>query len=70
MLLLRALVSFLILPGTVAGLIPAFHLRVVLYEEPRLKKQFGDEWASYGATVPRWMPGLPRRKSRKGGMMA
>src|SRR5437867_2803800 len=44
-----------------------FHLRVVLYEEPRLKKQFGDEWASYGAAVPRWMPGLPRRKSRKGG---
>jgi len=24
----------------------AFHLRVLLYEEPRLKKQFGEQWAS------------------------
>jgi len=39
----------------------AFHLRVVLYEEPRLKKQFGEEWASYAAKVPRWLSPLGRR---------
>jgi len=39
----------------------AFHLRVVLYEEPRLKKQFGEEWARYAEAVPRW---LWRRKAQ------
>jgi len=34
----------------------AFHLRVVLYEEPRLRSQFSQEWAAYAATVPRWIP--------------
>ena len=43
-----------------------FHLRVLLNEEPRLKKQFGEEWVSYAAEVPRWTPGLPGSKSRKG----
>ena len=36
----------------------AFHLRVVLYEEPRLKKQLPEEWSVYSATVPRWLPRL------------
>jgi protein-S-isoprenylcysteine O-methyltransferase Ste14 len=36
----------------------AFHLRVVLYEEPRLRNQFPQEWANYTATVPRWLPRL------------
>lgn len=40
----------------------AFHLRVLLYEEPRLRKQFGDEWFSYAATVPRWLWRLSNRK--------
>ena len=44
----------------------AFHLRVMLYEEPVLKKQFGEEWDGYAATVPRWWPGRSRRKSRRG----
>jgi protein-S-isoprenylcysteine O-methyltransferase Ste14 len=35
-------------------LMVGFHLRVVLYEEPRLEKQFGDEWINYSASVPRW----------------
>jgi protein-S-isoprenylcysteine O-methyltransferase Ste14 len=34
----------------------AFHLRVVLYEEPRLSKQFPEEWAGYAANVRRWLP--------------
>jgi protein-S-isoprenylcysteine O-methyltransferase Ste14 len=36
----------------------AFHLRVVLYEEPRLKKQFPEDWRAYSAGVPRWLPRL------------
>jgi len=36
----------------------AFHLRVVLYEEPRLAKLFGDGWTAYKTSVPRWVPRL------------
>jgi protein-S-isoprenylcysteine O-methyltransferase Ste14 len=46
------------LAGYTVVLAIAFHLRVVLYEEPRLKKQFGEEWVTYAGTVPRWLPGL------------
>jgi protein-S-isoprenylcysteine O-methyltransferase Ste14 len=34
----------------------AFHLRVVLHEEPSLRRQFGAEWSAYTAAVPRWLP--------------
>lgn len=37
----------------------AFHLRVVLHEEPWLKRQFGTDWDDYAARVPRWP--TPRR---------
>jgi protein-S-isoprenylcysteine O-methyltransferase Ste14 len=50
-----------LLAGYTVILAVGFHLRVVLHEEPRLNKQFGKEWASYAAVVPRWCPGLPRR---------
>jgi protein-S-isoprenylcysteine O-methyltransferase Ste14 len=33
----------------------AFHLRVVLYEEPTLAATFGQEWDCYKARVPRWI---------------
>jgi len=33
----------------------AFHLRVVLGEEPWLKRTFGNAWAAYSASVPRWL---------------
>jgi len=36
----------------------AFHLRVLLYEEPTLAKNFGEEWTRYAAAVPRWLPRL------------
>lgn len=36
----------------------AFHLRVLLHEEPRLLKLFGPEWNAYKAVVPRWIPRL------------
>ena len=41
----------------------AFHLRVVFYEEPRLRRQFSDEWTAYAAAVPRWWPRMPVRRS-------
>jgi protein-S-isoprenylcysteine O-methyltransferase Ste14 len=34
-----------------------FHIRVVRYEEPRMAAQFGKEWETYRASVPRWLPG-------------
>jgi protein-S-isoprenylcysteine O-methyltransferase Ste14 len=33
----------------------AFHLRVLLYEEPKLTELFGDEFTRYKAAVPRWI---------------
>ena len=41
----------------------AFHLFVMLYEEPTLRHSFGDEYASFCAAVPRWIPRLSRRRS-------
>lgn len=38
----------------------AFHLRVLLYEEPRLLATFGPSYENYKRTVPRWL-GLRRR---------
>lgn len=38
-----------------------FHLRVVLQEEPWLRRQFGSDWEAYAAAVPRWLP-RPGRK--------
>jgi len=32
------------------------HLFVILYEEPTLKRHFGEEYERYRATVPRWVP--------------
>jgi|SRR6185295_17555766 len=50
------------LAGYLVILVIGFHLRVVLYEEPTLKKLFGEEWTRYAATVPRWPSRLPSRK--------
>ncbi len=47
-----------------AGLALAFHLFVVLYEEPTLGARFGEEYASYCRRVPRW---IPRWRFEKGG---
>lgn len=44
------------------GLVACFHLRVVRYEEPTLKRQFNDEWDAYAATTPRWIPRFRREK--------
>jgi protein-S-isoprenylcysteine O-methyltransferase Ste14 len=34
----------------------AFHLFVVLYEEPTLRRNFGDGYAAYQRRVGRWLP--------------
>lgn len=39
----------------------AFHLRVVLGEEPWLARTHGEKWARYRSEVPRW---FGRRRSR------
>jgi protein-S-isoprenylcysteine O-methyltransferase Ste14 len=36
------------------------HLFVVFYEEPTLKRQFGDEYERYRVRVPRWFPKIRR----------
>ena len=47
-LILIAVYYFILLSG--------FHLRVILYEEPRLSKLFDTEWKLYSSSVPRWIP--------------
>jgi protein-S-isoprenylcysteine O-methyltransferase Ste14 len=34
----------------------AFHLFVLLYEEPTLRRQFGADYEAYCRKVPRWLP--------------
>lgn len=46
------------LTGYLVALAIAFHLRVLLFEEPRLSKQFGAQWETYAANVSRWLPRL------------
>ena len=38
-----------------AGVITAFHLRIVLGEEPWLARTHGEAWTRYSAHVPRWI---------------
>jgi protein-S-isoprenylcysteine O-methyltransferase Ste14 len=39
----------------------ACHLFAIGYEEPTLRRRFGDDYQKYLATVPRWIPRPPRR---------
>jgi protein-S-isoprenylcysteine O-methyltransferase Ste14 len=43
-----------------AAALLAFHLRVIVYEEPTLARTFGASWEAYRARVPRWLPRLLR----------
>ena len=42
--------------GAVLALV--WHAFVVLWEEPSLERTFGDEYRTYRASVPRWLPRL------------
>lgn len=35
-----------------------FHLFVLIYEEPTLRRQYGAAYDAYRARVPRWLPGF------------
>lgn len=37
----------------------AFHLRVLWYEEPILRRMFGADFDDYCRRVPRWIPRIP-----------
>ncbi len=43
------------------AVITCFHLFVVLYEEPHLRREFGREYERYRSRVPRWLPLVGRR---------
>ena len=40
-----------------------FFLFVLIYEEPALRKKFGESYDRYCATVPPWIPRLRREKT-------
>lgn len=40
-----------------------FHLRVVFFEEPALRRAFGADFDRYCASVPRWLPRPLRRET-------
>ena len=60
MLFVRSVLAFLALPVMVgiygSGVAIAVHLRVKLYEEPRLVRDFPEDWVRYSAKVARWNP--------------
>ncbi len=39
------------------------HLFVVFYEEPHLRRKFGESYVSYCRAVPRWIPRLRTRRT-------
>jgi protein-S-isoprenylcysteine O-methyltransferase Ste14 len=39
-----------------AAVLAAFHIFVVTYEEPTLRRSFGDDYETYRREVGRWMP--------------
>ncbi|HEX6822271.1 MAG TPA: isoprenylcysteine carboxylmethyltransferase family protein [Candidatus Sulfotelmatobacter sp.] len=41
-----------------AAMVAIAHLFVILYEEPTLRRQFGESYEEYLRTVPRWVPKL------------
>jgi protein-S-isoprenylcysteine O-methyltransferase Ste14 len=38
----------------------AFHIFVLTYEEPKLTATFGPQYRTYCASVPRWLPRIPK----------
>lgn len=43
-------------------MLSCFSLFVLLYEEPALRRKFGESYQRYCDEVPRWIPRLSRRK--------
>jgi protein-S-isoprenylcysteine O-methyltransferase Ste14 len=55
----------LVLYGVAVG--TCFHLFVLLYEEPHLKREFGLEYERYRTRVGRWLPRLGRTDEPRSG---
>lgn len=53
-----ALLGNLPLVGYAAAVWLAFHLFVLFYEEPTLRRAFPRDYAAFVAAVPRWLPRL------------
>jgi protein-S-isoprenylcysteine O-methyltransferase Ste14 len=58
------LTGMVVLFGFAALMAVGYHLFVRYYEEPTLGRLFGEPYAHYRATVPRWLPRWPGRTSR------
>jgi len=46
----------------------AFHLFVIIYEEPHLRRVFGEEYKAYIKTIPRW--GISLKRYRENNLKA
>jgi len=40
--------------------VAAAHIFVIFYEEPTLKRKFGESYEQYLESVPRWLPRMPQ----------
>jgi protein-S-isoprenylcysteine O-methyltransferase Ste14 len=49
-------ISALLVHGAVIWLM--FHLFVIAYEEPTLRRSFGEDYEAFRTAVPRWIPRL------------
>ena len=56
-----ALFGTAVLLAYAAGLFVLYSLFIRFHEEPRLAREFGEEYAAYTQQVGRWLPRLPRR---------
>jgi protein-S-isoprenylcysteine O-methyltransferase Ste14 len=52
------------LAGYAVAVAAAFHVRVMLAEEPWVARTFPGEWEEYASRVPRWLPWRARRDGR------
>ena len=64
-----AFFAFPTLLGYAAAVFLLFYLFVMFYEEPSLKKQFGDAYQNYCTAVPRWIPRFSRFFSSQAGRL-
>jgi protein-S-isoprenylcysteine O-methyltransferase Ste14 len=47
-----------------AGFVVVTNLFIILHEEPALRRRFGESYADYMRTVPRWVPKIPGRTTQ------
>jgi protein-S-isoprenylcysteine O-methyltransferase Ste14 len=52
------LTGAVVLVGYAVVLAIMYHLFIRFYEEPALRRAFGDAYSRYCQTVPRWVPGV------------